>query len=400
MRAVKLGLLAALMFAAPSGGAIVQAPQAAQAAQPAAPPANSRIVVRSGDVSELGAESAGLAFVTGQEVRIAAQAGGDVFAAGRDLRVEGASLDHLFLAGRELDLAPAAVRDLIAAGGHVRLRSGAVGDDVVAAGGEIGLGPGARIEGSAVLAGGRLLIEAPVGRALMAGGGRVELNAPVAGDARIRADEIVIGPQARIGGDLHVRGERIEISPAAVVQGRTAREVVTPEKKSPARFVLPATLFALGVLVMIGVVAAAGPLLMDGVDRRLRSRFWPTLGIGALVLLLGPPVILALLASVLGAPLGLVLALAFLLAVPLAFAGVSYVIGQLIRGRLARAHAAVPPRWPARLGWTALAALLLMIASAIPYIGGLIWLVALAAGMGGLAAQLLPPRAEPVPAAA
>jgi hypothetical protein len=285
-----------------------------------------------------------------------------------------------------LDLAPADVHDILAAGGHVRLSSGVVRDNVVAAGGELNLDRTARVGGSAVLAGGRLRIEAPVGGELIAQGGRVELNGSVARDARISGDEIVIGPQARIGGDLHVRGQRIEIAPGAVVQGRTVREVVSQPKRGAAAGVgLLAALSALGILIMLGVVAAATPRMMDGVDLRLRTRFGLMIGVGAVIVLVGPPLMFALGLTVLGAPLAFVLLLAYLLAVPLAFVVVSYWIGQFIRRRAARAAAEAPPQWSARVGWTMLAGLLLVIASMIPFIGGLIWLAALATGMGALA---------------
>lgn len=383
MRAVKFGLLAAFF----SATAVAQ-PQTPNAAAPPAAERGAGLVTRQGDFAELSGQGAEMAFVSGRQVRITAQSSDDIFAAGREIRVEGASADHLFAAGGEIDAAPARVRDFIAAGGRVLLRAGVVGDDLVAAGGEISLDRNARIEGSGVLAGGRLRIEAPLGGALAAAGGQIELNGPVAGDVRLRGDEIVVGPQARIGGDLIVRGADIAISPGAVVQGRTVREVVEREDRSAAGFVLFAALFALGVLVMAAAIAAAAPRLMAQVEQRLRSRSWPTIAIGAAIVLLGPILIVALLATVLGAPLGLVLLLAYLLALPLGFAGVAYTAGRWLR-RVVRPNAAEPPGWAARAGWTALAALGLTILCMIPIVGGLIWLLIAAAGVGALASRLV-----------
>lgn len=386
MDAVKLGLLAVLIGAAPLAQAQPPSPTPAAEAAASSQPAADRIVTRHGDFAELAGQSAEMAFVAGRQVRVTAQVSDDVFAAGRDLRVDGASADHLFAAGGEIDLAPAALRDLVAAGGRVQLRAGLVRDDVVAAGGEISLDRNARIDGSTVLTGGRLRIDAPIGRELLASGGRIELNGPVGRDVRLRADEIVIGPQARIGGDLHARGASVEIAPGAVVQGRTVREIVEKrdERSAAAGFAMIAALFALGMLLMIGVVAAAAPRLMDGVDRRLRSRLWVATAIGVAIVLVGPILVIALLASVLGAPLGLLLALVYMAAVPLAFAGVAYWLGQWIRGRVAPARAAEPPRWPARFGWTLLAGLLIILACMIPFVGGLVWLFVAATGVGAL----------------
>jgi hypothetical protein len=66
-----------------------------------------------------------------------------------------------------------------------------------------------------------------------------------------------------------------------------------------------------------------------------------------------------------------------------AFAPFTYWIGQILRRRAVK-HAAAPPGWAARLGWTVLAAFLLLVVCTIPLVGGLAWLLALAAGLGAL----------------
>ena len=383
MHPVKLGVFASLAAAVLLSGTAVRA-QSAQPPSGAAQPApEAGMVTRRGERPVLEGRASDMAFVAGGEARISAQVADDIFAAGRSLTVQGASADHLIIADGEMDLAPTTVHDLVAAGGRLRLRSGVVNDDVLATGGEIELAREARILGSVVLTGGRVRIEAPIGGELGVAGGRVELNGPVGHGVRIRAEEIVVGPQARVGGDLVLRGARIEVSPSAVVAGRTVRDVVKPDGGRARHAAVMAALLALGLLLMNGVIAAATPWLVGGVEQRLRSQPWPTLGVGALLLPLTPLAVALLAATVLGAPLAAVLALAYLLAMPLAFAGVSYGIGRLIRERLAKA--AAEPRWPARLGWTMLGALLLLIVCIIPYVGWLAWLTALAAGMGGLA---------------
>ena len=402
MGAFRLSFLAGPLIAASicaGGVALAQAPASPQAAAQAPPPATARVVTRTGEDPVLDGAASDMAFVSGERPRISANVADDILAAGRDLKVEGASADHLIIAGGEIDLAPATLHDLLAAGGQIRFRNGAVSDDVVIAGGEVEIDRNVRIDGSAVLTGGRLRIDARVGGELRAAGGRVELNGSVAGDVRIRADEIVIGPQARIGGNLYVRGAEIEISPSAVVQGRTLREEVKRERRAAPGFAVLGVLFALGILLMHGLIAAVAPGIVGVVDRGLHSTLWSTLGVGALIVMLTPVVIALLGATVLGAPLAVALALAYLLAIPLAFAGVSYWIGQLIRARVST-RGGEPPRWPARFGWTVLGALLVVIACMIPFVGWLVWLVAFAAGVGGLARLAFWRQPTPATAAA
>ena len=270
---------------------------------------------------------ADMVFVVSEHARISAKVADDIFAAGRDLRVDGASADHLILVGGEVELAPGAVNDIVALGGRVELRKGVIGDDIVAVGGDVRLGRDARVNGSAVVAGGRIQIDTPIARELIAAGGRVQVNASIGGDARIRGGEILIGPNARIGGNLYVRGERIEISPQAVVQGRTVREEI-PRERLSAKLAVPfafiAAFLVIGILGLPTLIAAALPRLMIGADLRLRAHFWTTAGKGALIVLLGPLAFLALLVTVIGAPLALFLLLAYLTAIPITFAGVGY----------------------------------------------------------------------------
>jgi cytoskeletal protein CcmA (bactofilin family) len=358
----------------------------AEGVTPAAPAAAADPVnMQSGESPTLEGASNEMAFVVGDDGRITARVTDDVFATGGDVRVEGASADHLIMAAGEIEVAGAAVHDVIAAGGRIRLRTTAVADDVVLTGGELQLEPDARIAGSAVLTGGRLFIESPIGHELRARGGRVTLSGPVGGDAWIHGGQVVIGPGARIGGDLHIRARHIEISPQAVVQGRTIRQI-TPAKpralKAGLAFVL---VLATGLLVVLGLVAAAAPALVQGAESRLRAHFWPTAGVGALLLLVGAPLIIILLMTVIGIPLALFVVFLYGVGKLLAFAAVGYWIGQILRRKLAPKRAAEPPGWPARLGWTLLAGLLMIVVYLIPFLGLLALVLTVIVGVGAVA---------------
>jgi hypothetical protein len=345
------------------------------------------LTLRGGESVSLDGGGADMAFAGGEEVRVGARTTDDIFAAGRQVRIEGAGADHVFAAGGEIDLNAVAAHDVIVAGGRIALRSGAVADDVVAAGGDIRLEPAARVGGSAVLTGGRLRIGSPVAHQLRASGGRIELDSAVGGDVWLKGETLVVGPNARIGGNLHLRGETIQVSPQAIVRGETFR-VAVPGRKPGFGGAVLALLFAVGVMLLPGIIAAAAPPVVAGAERRLRGGFWPAAGAGALVIFLGPIALLALLFTVVGVPLALFLGGLYVLAAVAAFAAVSYWIGQILRRRFSKDPGA-QPSWSARLGWTVLAAFLLMVVCAIPVLGGLAWLLALAAGVGALILEAL-----------
>lgn len=347
----------------------------------AAPLSASACDMQSGERASLEQASDDMAFVSGGEVRVAAEVADDIFAAGGRVAVDGAHADHLMLAGGEVEV-NATARDVIAAGGRLALRNGEIADDVVAAGGEVRLAPDFHVAGSAMITGGDVRIEAPIARSLVAAGGRVELNANVGAGARIAGETIVIGPNARIGGDLTLRGRTIEISPQAVISGQTIRQPMPERRGGAAALAFFAGAVVIGMLILLAAIAAFLPKLTKGAAQRLQANFWPMLGIGALIVLVGPLLVGALFATLIGAPVAAFLVLAYLAALAPAFAVVAYTIGMYLRARFAKQTA--EPRVGARIGWTMLGALLLMIVCAIPLIGALVWLIALIGGIGAV----------------
>jgi hypothetical protein len=349
------------------------------------------IVAQSGDTVALTEANQEMTFVSGGEVRIGAQVGDDIFAAGGELRVDGASADHLLIGGGDIEIAPGAIHDIIAAGGRMRL-VGPVVDDIVAVGGDIELRSQASVGGSAVLAGGRVRIGAPITGALRAAGGRLVLDASVGGDAALTGEDITLGPNARIGGDLRVRADTLTVDPGAVITGRTIREEMPRERHGLAASVVGVALIIfslafLGCLLLNGLIAAALPVLAVGGAQCLRTQILSTLGIGALVLLVGPLVVGILFATIIGAPLALFLLAAYLTSLPLAYAIVAYWLGQAMRRRLARRSAETLPSAGARFGWTLFGAFVLTLACFLPFLGPLAWLLTIIAGIGAAAIE-------------
>jgi hypothetical protein len=350
------------------------------------PGAARALVSQSGDDVSFAQTIDDLGFFAGGRVHLSGKSTHDIFAAGGRVEADGAGADHLILAGGEIDVTPGDVKTLIAAGGRTELRGGVLANDLIAAGGIVSLRPEARVGGSAVVSGGVLKLDAPIGRALTAAGGRIELNAPVGGEVRISGRRIDIGPLTRIGGDLYVRGETITIAPGAVITGKTIRQIVTPRARmrAAAFFIACAIAFLGGALLLPALIATVLPGLVQGAAQRLQDQLAPTMGIGALIVLVGPVLVGVLLATIIGAPGALFLVLAYLAALAPAFATVAYWLGQFFRSRLAAQRASAPPNALARFGWTLLGALVLSAACLIPILGGLVWLAALVAGVGAV----------------
>lgn len=219
------------------------------------------------------------------------------------------------------------------------------------------------------------------------------LDASVGGDAALTGEDVRLGPNARIGGDLRVRAETLSVDPSAVITGRTIREELPRDRHGFAANVVGVALLIfvsvfLGCLLVSALIAAALPALVMRGDQRLRTQILPTLGTGALILLVGPLAAGILFVIMIGAPLALFLLAAYLTSLPLAFAIVTYWLGQAMRRRLARRSAETAPRASARFGWTLFGAVVLTLVCLIPFLGALAWLVTIIAGVGATAAQI------------
>lgn len=362
-------LLAILLFAA--GGLLAQ------------------IETRSGDHVDASDIFPDMAFFAAGHLNVTAKSTDDIFAAGGDVSINGAQADHMITAGGDIIITEVAFHDLIAAGGDIDFISGTVTDDVVAAGGDLNLRPEFKIAGSAVLSGGDVDIEAPIGGELRAAAGRLRLNASVEGDAHLVGEKVEVGPMARIGGDLRHRAEKIEISPEAVVTGEII-ELVSPtppdmEKwgvAAAAAIAIFALAFLIGMGLLVVVIALALPSLMNSAAAMIGEKPLSTLGIGFLITAAAPVVIALLFATVFGVPLAMLIGVTYLAAAPLAIAAFAYFLGM--QGRRTISNDGGNPGMGARIAWSALAVGALVIIGLIPFIGVLVWLFAYVFGMGAV----------------
>lgn len=147
---------------------------------------------------------------------------GDVFLAGQSAVARGAIPGDLHIVGMDVSVSATTGEDLYALGATVAL-GGTVGKDVSATGMTVRTEPGADAGGNVRLVGGTVTVEGAVGGALSVSGQTVILNAPVSGDARIFAETLQFGPQARIDGLLSYTSETEVAVPPEVAPAERVR---------------------------------------------------------------------------------------------------------------------------------------------------------------------------------
>jgi hypothetical protein len=215
------------------------------------------------------------------------------------------------------------------AGGTVRFGS-SVGRNVTLAGGTVELLEEAVVDRNAYLAGGTVHVEGTVAGDLYAGAGEVVLDGTVEGDVRVEAEELSIGPGARIGGNLtyRVESEGASISPDAEILGEV--EVLAPrEEIGPSAitmYIIRLVMFILSGAILIALL----PGVASGLVEVVRRRPAPALGLGFLSAVGVPAVALVMAITVIGIPLALMLAAAYAASVYVAPAVPAMWLGELL----------------------------------------------------------------------
>ena len=330
-------------------------------------------------------------------------AGLNRYLAGPTLQIREPVSGSLFAAGGNVRLDAPVARDVNIAGGQVRIEA-AVQRHLRVAGGDVTIGPGASVGGNLSAAGGQVALRAPVQGSLRIAGGRVLIDSAVRGDVDVASGQVSLGPDARIDGRLRLRsGAPIDRHPQAVVAGGVdstmspgpppgttsasgpPREAVGHRPMSVAWW-----LWGLGSVVLAAALAAVVPL---PAATRFASIWRERLGVNLLVglaLTIGVLVAaLLLFVTLLGVPFSLLLLLSFVLLLPVAYAATAAALGLWALQRLR-------PASVGRAGWRAIAAALaaggLALLFAVPWLGGLLVMALLIAGLGALVGFVRAPR--------
>jgi hypothetical protein len=358
----------------------------------------------------------GLATITGCGFQhddgdaVSRQFGADHFAVGGMLNLTDPVQGDAFLVGGQVSIASEIQGDLVVAGGELSI-GGAVGDDLYAAGGDVALdaivsgnarlaggdvtvGPATVVAGALSLTGGKIRFEGNTHGYLQAAGASVRIDGAVHGDAEVKADELVIGPEARIRGRLIVTGPREpEVAEGAVIEGgiefrERGSAVDSPDEAQPpvadSTSRLGSFLWFVGVFLAAALFLAAFPRFARNAASVVGRRPLQSLGLGLAIVAAVPLVAVVLVITIVGIPLALLLVPAYFLLLFLGWATAALFVGQ--RGLEALRPGRIDSRG-AQLVALFLALVALWLVRQIPLVGGLIAFIALVLGIGALTWQ-------------
>jgi cytoskeletal protein CcmA (bactofilin family) len=327
-------------------------------------------------------------FAAGCPLRIAQPVAGDLLAVGCDTDVSGVVGGDVALAGGSVRVDASVGNGVYAAGGKVTL-NGSVGRNVRAAGGHLEIGPNAKVSGNVTVAGGDVAVRGAVKGYLQAAGGHVLIDGPVDGDVAAAGGEVELGPNARIGGKLRYRSENFKRDPAAQVVG--AVEVL--EGRHTSRMdgdrwhhrALGGWIWSLGLMLMTAVIAGAMPAASERLAQRLRAHPGLALLWGLIAFACIPVAAILLTITIIGIPLAILTILLYAALLLTGYAVAAAALADLALRRY-KPEATALVAW--RVGAAILAMLALTLLARVPFLGGLVVLAAMLAGIGAVAASV------------
>lgn len=227
-------------------------------------------------------------------------------------------------------------------------------------------------------------MDGSIGKYLQVTAGSLYLNGPVGGDIEATGGQIELGPKARIEGNIRYRSSsELKRDPGAQVLGRIERLPASTAVSRGVDWALFA-LWTLGLMLLLVILLIVFPGFGSAIKTLERRP-----GVSALLgfaLLVGIPVVsVILLVTFVGAPLGLFLLLTYGALLIVGYLAGGAVIGDLLLQRLRMVNADTA-RW--RIVMAICGILILSVLGKIPFVGGLITLVALTIGAGAVGLEL------------
>jgi len=315
-------------------------------------------------------------------VIMAGQVTGDLCVAGGNVQISGKVGKDLWIAGGQVAVSDSVGDDVRAAGGEVTL-SAPIGGDLMCFAGNTTVDSSCKVSGKTKISTGDLTWAGEAGKDLEASAGVITLQGIVHGNANLSGKDIVVGPGTVIEGDLvYTSSYEAKISPQAIIKGKTDHRLPPATEHRHRRHfplfrILHFWAWSLGSLLLGSLLFSLFPAMGQRIESRIRTLHWAALA-GFVVLALAPGVILALLLSVLGVPIGLSLLVGVLFALIASIAFVGLTLGRALVELITK-KPVTAWFWPMALG-----VFLIQILGLIPCFGFILKLLVVIAGVGGM----------------
>ncbi len=295
----------------------------------------------SGNVTLSAGDTHRNAYVAGGSVFVNSAITGDLYAAGGTVTVENSIEQDAVIAGGTVIMNGSVGGDVRLAGGTLTV-NGPIAGDLLLAGGTVNITEKGSIGGDLIMAGGQITVNGSVTGKAMINGGAITVNSRIAGLLRVTASEFLdFGAKADVAQKVSYKG----VQEATLTEGAKVGEIeYTPiQQHSNKAGALIAGIFTVGFVMKLLAMILAGLLIMKLFPRtshaavaKIADNPWVNIGVGALVLFVGPIAVILALITFVGMYAAILAFLAWLLLLMLACLSSSVFIGSWIVQKLTK----------------------------------------------------------------
>ena len=324
----------------------------------------------------------GSVYSTGEQIQIAGLVNGDVYCAGETVKISGVVKGDVLCAANQLEVSGTVEGDIRAAANELKL-TGTVGRSVTLAGSNVLIEKSAKIGQDATLAGALVELRGSVGRDLVAGSGETQLYGTVGRNVMANGQTIALKDKAKVAGNIRYESNNsITIGDNATVAGDVHRKPADKSQGFNAGYMLMA---ALAMLFFAVVLVLLWPQLVHATNEIAVRNLGKTMLVGALAPFATILAIIILSVSIIGIPVAIFVLLASMLIALLSGPVAAYYFGSMILSKSKNPVAIM-----------LVGATVLLIAYAIPVVGGIALVAAFLIGSGAILLKLKRSSPNPV----
>lgn len=308
-------------------------------------------------------------------IEIAGTVNGDVFCGAMTLNISGTVKGDVICGAQTVNISGTVEGDVRIGAQTVNI-SGAVSGNATVAAQTITTDSQSSIGGDASFGGADAYLNGSIGRDLAIGSNTLRLSGSVNRDIKGTVNQITLTKTAKVGGGIkYTSKDKIVIADGAAVGGEVTQKLPDEGKKAWVTFGFfgnaLALILALLLLITALILTALFPQLVHAVSNQGMRRPWWVLLTGFLAGIFVPIIIVLLMLTVIGIPLGILLLLGWLLIALSSGWFTVYYVGRTVW------HSQRNP-----LLITLVGGVILLILFMIPFIGFLLMLVSLWIGSG------------------
>ena len=273
----------------------------------------------------------GTYYAAGQTVTVAGTVKGDVYCAGKSVIVTGTVEGDVLCAGQTVKVSGKVGGDVRLAGQSVTV-DGTIAKSASLAGATIDITKSGNIGQDITAAGETVTISGKVARDMWIGGTSATITGTIGRHGEVASEDFTVSDGAIVQGNVHYKSRHEASIAEGSVKGKVdfTKQTDRQNDSSSGASFASSVYMGLALLFMSLIFVLAAPNLMNNLGIVGRKKLGMTIVAGLILLLAGPLLLVLVGITVIGIPLAIALALAWILLLLVSGPVTAYYIGRLV----------------------------------------------------------------------